>query len=363
MTSSISIRLPDATSLEAILAALDPASADSELVPALGRAFPGFDFNVARIDDEYWRDARTVIRPDGSRVGDLRQFMTVELAKESGDIDKLWRRLKESDLQITEWRGVSAFVCAPTGPGPADYLQITLGRETEWRAGPIVYSLWAPRDLEELCDPSWISRDTPSPCDQLGGPVYRRRPGASGIVHVRSFLARVAREERERREARRPEIERRVIREVGPYGASETPFLQAVPDWFDFVPREVRFFRDWDESSASAERVFPHWALDIHDYEHQGQREIGFIPRPLRTPAEQLVSPKDASVHILMDRIEAIDREIGVPFGWFFLMTHGNRVDPDVGHAIAGALRAQRVRLPDRDAAVLLRWADRPYGF
>ena len=52
----------------------------------------------------------------------------------------------------------------------------------------------------------------------------------------------------------------------------------------------------------------------------------------------------DASVHLLMDRIEAIDRELGLPFGWFFLMTHGHWVDPEVGQAIAtrpeGAARA-----------------------
>jgi hypothetical protein len=64
--------------------------------------------------------------------------MTGELAKDDGDVDALWQRLKETDLQITEWRGTSVFVFAPTGPGAADYIQIALGRESEWRAGPIV---------------------------------------------------------------------------------------------------------------------------------------------------------------------------------------------------------------------------------
>jgi len=71
----------------------------------------------------------------------------------------------------------------------------------------------------------------------------------------------------------------------------------------------------------------------------------------------------DASVHLLMDRIEAIDREIALPFGWFFLMTDGQWIAANVGHAIAQGLKTQRVRLPDPDAAVLLRWADQPYGF
>src|SRR5258708_28989869 len=98
-------RLPDATSLEAVLAGLDPASADADLVPALARAFPGFEFSIARIDDDYWRDIRSVIRPDGTRLGALRPWMTAELAKENGDVTAVWQRLKETDLQITEWRG------------------------------------------------------------------------------------------------------------------------------------------------------------------------------------------------------------------------------------------------------------------
>jgi hypothetical protein len=183
------------------------------------------------------------------------------------------------------------------------------------------------------------------------------------VIHVRSFLDRCGRIEREKREAKRPEIEGRVIREVGPWGTRETPFLEAVPDWFDYVPRELRFFRDWEDSSARPHRVFEHWALDVRDYTHKGEREVGFVPRPLQPLAERLAPPKDASIHILMDRIEAVDREIGLPFGWFFLMIHGHWVDPDVGLAIAQGLKAQRVRLPDPDAGVLLRWADPTYGF
>ena len=69
------------------------------------------------------------------------------------------------------------------------------------------------------------------------------------------------------------------------------------------------------------------------------------------------------SAHILMDRIDAIDRELGLPLGWVFLMTHGHWVEAEIGQAIATGLREQRVRLPDNDAGVLLRWVDEPAGF
>lgn len=357
-------RLPDSASLHAVLASLDPASVDADLVPALAAAFPGFDFSLVQLDDEYWRDTRSVIRPDGTRVGELRPWMTAELAKDGGDIKTTWARLKDTDLQITEWRGNSAFVFAPTGAATADYVQIALGREIEWRAGPVVNPDYRPWGKEELLDPAWPRHEPLPDSDRLAGPAYRLLDRAGGaFIHVRSFLDRCGRVEREKREARRPELERRVIHEVGPDGTREIPFLQEVPDYFEFVPRELRFFRDWEASSARSQRVFAHWALDVRDYTHKGEREVGFVPRPLKTPRDRLLMTPETTVHQLMDRTEAIDREVDLPFGWFFLMTHGHWVEPDVGHAIADGLKGQRIRLPGSDAAVLLRWAERTYGF
>jgi hypothetical protein len=44
--NSSPLRLPDAGSID------DPASVDDDLVAALARAFPGFEFSLARIDDD-----------------------------------------------------------------------------------------------------------------------------------------------------------------------------------------------------------------------------------------------------------------------------------------------------------------------
>ncbi|MDQ0304878.1 hypothetical protein [Ancylobacter polymorphus] len=353
-------RLPDHGSVEAVLARLPAGADETVLAAALGEPFPGFAFSAASVDDQYWRDTRSVLAPDGTRIAELRPWMTAEIEKHAGDVNAVWSALRDSGMELAEWHGNAVFAFAPTGPGAADYVQIALGRETEWRAGPIVNPDYRPWGADELLDPSWLSHDAMSDDKILAGPLYRLlgRSGTS-IVHVRSFLARCARLERDKREARRPELERRAW--VGSDG-TRTPFLDMQPNYFDFTPREVRFFQDWEESSARASRVHAHWALDIRDYEHKGERELAFIPRPLHLPGERLEAG-DASVHILMDRIEAIDREAGLPFGWFFLMTHGNRIDPDVGEAIAKGLRDARIRLPDHDAKVLLRWADHRYGF
>lgn len=357
-------RLPDAATVEAVLKTLDPASADANLAPALSGEFPGFAFSAARVDDFYWRDTRTVLSADGTRLGDHRGWVEHELAELGGDLTAFWMRHRESEFRFSEWRGTSVFAFATTGPGVADFVQISLGREVEVLAGPVVDPDYRPYSADDLFDPSWVRRGPDSDAQVLSGPVYQLRGRTGGgIVHMKSFLGRRARIEREQRAARRPELGNRVIHEVGPTGTRDIPFLEANPDWLDFVPRENRFFADWERSSAAADRIFVHWAFDIHDLEERGRREIGFIPRPLTNPAERLLADDGVSVHRLMERIEAGDEEVGLPFAWFFLMTHGHWIDPDVGHAIAEGLRAGRVRLPDQDAAVLLAWDDKPYLF
>lgn len=364
MSDQKPIRLPDPASVETVLASLEPQSADAELAPALNKSFPGFAFTVVAIDDPYWRNPHAVVAADGTRRGDHRAWIERGLAELDGDLSAFWNRHREDGTKFAEWRGASAFAFAPTGPGVADFIQLSLGREIEVLAGPVVDPDYRPYSADDLLEPSWVLRDSAAEAQQLAGPVYRLRGRAGGgIVHMRSFLARRARIDKEQHEAGRPDLENRIIREVGPDGTRDTAFLDANPDWFDFVPRESRFFADWERSSACAHRIFDHWAFDIHDLEHRGRREIGFIPRPLKMPAEKLALGVNISVHRLMERTEAIDAEVGLPFAWFFLMTHGHWVDPDVGHTIADGLRAGRVRLPDRDAAVLLAWADKKYLF
>lgn len=356
-------RIPDAKSIASVLDGLAANTADVDLAPALSRAFPGFDFSVVRLGDEYWRDVRFVLSADGSRLGELRPWMTAELNKDGGDIKATWSRLKDSDLKLTEWHGETAFAFASTGPGAADFIQVSLGREIEWLAGPIVDPRWPPFGEEELFDPGWIPHGRFTEHDELAGPLYRLRRGAEGLVHMRSFLGRRARLEREKRERRRPELERKVVVETGPLGHQETPYLDMFPGYFDFVPREIRFFQDWEDSTARDCRVFDCWAFDIRDYEHRGERELSFNTRPLKQPSERLLAEDAGSVHQLMDRIERIDAQIGFPFAWFFLMSHGHWVERDVGEAIAAGLRQERIRLPEENAKVLLRWADATYGF
>jgi len=48
---------------------------------------------------------------------------------------------------------------------------------------------------------------------------------------------------------------------------------------------------------ARSQRVFAHWALDVRDYTRKGEREVGFIPRPLKIPRDRLLMTPETSVH------------------------------------------------------------------
>jgi hypothetical protein len=73
--------LPDAVSLDA-LAGLDPASAEADLAPALARVFPGFEFRIARIDDDYWLGWVFLMTRGHSVEAEIGQAIAAELREQ-----------------------------------------------------------------------------------------------------------------------------------------------------------------------------------------------------------------------------------------------------------------------------------------
>src|SRR5260370_69811 len=157
------------------------------------------------------------------------------------------------------WGGTSALVCAPSGPAAGDYIQIALARESEWRAGPIVNPDYRPFGDDELFDPNWLRRVELAEADRLVGPIYRLLDRAGGaLVHLRSFLGRCDRIERERREGKRPELERRAVQETGPGRAPQNPFPQTPPAPVPHRPPPPRFLRGRGPTSPPAQPAGVH---------------------------------------------------------------------------------------------------------
>lgn len=120
-------------------------------------------------------------------------------------------------------------------------MQLSLGREVEVLAGPVVDQDYRPYTADDLLDPSWVKREPDVGALTLAGPFYRLGTRATGgVVDMRSVPVRRARIDQAQREATRSELENRIIREVGLDGTRDAAFLDANPDWSDFMPRESR---------------------------------------------------------------------------------------------------------------------------
>ncbi len=70
---------------------------------------------------------------------------------------------------------------------------------------------------------------------------------------------------------------------------------------------------------------------------------------------------EEDSPHQVMQSLLQFDSQVGYPMAWYFYLLHGNRVFYTAGKVIARAISEGKVRLPESDEKVLLRWDRRRY--
>jgi hypothetical protein len=144
-----------------------------------------------------------------------------------------------------------------------------------------------------------------------------------------------------------------------------TSFFEAHPEmlgWNKRPGREERWFADWNASSAGNHPMGMHWYLDTSEYTEDGIEHVRFIPQGINWP-KRVVRTRGLSPSQLLEKLNRFDRMVKCPFGWYFYMIPGHRITNEAGKVIAAAVRAGRLYLEARDAAVLLAWDDDPYNF
>ncbi|PTT93033.1 hypothetical protein DBR42_00915 [Pelomonas sp. HMWF004] len=127
-----------------------------------------------------------------------------------------------------------------------------------------------------------------------------------------------------------------------------------------------RLIDDWEQSSAGREghRLCDHWALQISDYTSpKGERSMSVIPLWTHTRKIAELKRRPSSDYELFSKLETLSKRVGVPFGWYFYMLHGNLVPSWAARAVLEAAEGGAIVLPEHDYRVLRRWADREYGF
>lgn len=248
-----------------------------------------------------------------------------------------------------------------------DYLQIKITHSREVGHHRLFGDSWysRPRDFDDLIDYAQSHIETPvAELPLLSPPAYR----AVEVIHVSSFVNHCA----ELANADRLALSQRsyalINRETGDRKVKTHSEID--PDFDRFPVRERRFFQDWRDSSAgrSGARVSDHWALQFSAGEYaigNGRKQAAASFVPMNAFPRQLakVDATKLDDHALFSKLEKLNQRVGVPFGWYFFMLHGNWVRDGAGHRILKAAEAGILDLPEHDYQILRRWARRGYGF
>ena len=353
---------------EAVSAAV-PADKHAGLLQAI-RNLPGLsDAFLATTRDGTWLSRRKVLTPSGEQVHDDHvAWLREELARDNGRADQTAKRLAAIDYRLSECQVATLYVIVDRGGREDNFVQLEIERHDErvdrrlfatvdWRS-PTAPSADLREIVERAEEGARLDHDQRLPCQP---PSYRLRRA----VDAGAFLTEASACNQADRAKRRGRLLHVTDDATGVTRQITVGELDPQGEQFTWPGR--RFFDDWTLSSAgrSGARLCRHWALQLSDYTSPaGERSMMLIP--LWTFERQLaeVARKGAgSVHALYGKLETLDRRVGVPWGWYFYMLHGNRVKDWAGREVLDAAEAGRIVLPEHDYRILRRWADVPYGF
>lgn len=345
------------------VAGCPPSSTHAILLDQLRREPTLASARLATTYGDRWLHRRKVFGEDGTLVADDHEaWLAVQVAMDGGDARRTYARLREADYRVSQCRITTLYIVAAGHSGqPSDFLQAQVILEDEildrelferhpWRS---------PATAEDLLRMAGEGDALPESERRHVRPLaYQLRR----IVDVDAWLQLADALEEVRREAFRDRLYK-VTSSSAAAPSIKTP-SELFPGWDRFPAKHRRFFDDWARSSASRHRLCDHWVLELTDWtDANGRRELSLIPmwafnRPLAK-----VNAAGGSDYEFYGRLQKLDRRVGVPFGWFFYMVHGNRVESDAGRRLIRAAEAGTIVMPECDYRVLKDWEAEPYGF
>lgn len=291
-----------------------PEGADAAaLLDAIRALVPGHAVSLA-LTRGGWHRLGGILDIDYGRVSE--HLADWARAESGGNLDTLMLKVADLRYFATRINGQTHYFTIPTGPGARDFIQIEIEQVQEVLDRCLTDPDWYPDSIEEFIDP-------------LDFPRLESEPiGSSRLVFRR--LVRVA-------------------------------DLLASPD---AGPRLVRFFDDWDRSSAGEEPLCEHWVLGIREY-RDSDGDDHLSARPIAIPTGEIPVLADDEIARgakLANRIHTFDRAVGYPFAWYFHMLTNPKVSHQLAEAVHGDQMGAYDYLPPKDLKVLRDWYDAPYG-
>ena len=287
-----------------------------------------------------------------------------EFGAANGNAKAVWERYKDAGLLVSEQQMELLYLSQPYGEKVGEFYQIEIYAVQE----VIVRDLFQKQccsypidlyDLEDGCCEGY-RLDAPIP---IGDPFYK----FSAVRDIAAFVD----EKNALFKADKQRDSRRIVTMTNTRtGESRTgPVVELFPAAYNpsIECHEKRLLDDWATSSAgqSGAKIYEHWYFNTWDYVRGGERHLGAIPGWTTTKKLATIEakPRNITDYAIFDKLTRLDERVGVPFGWYFFMLHGNRVHDWAGKRILKAVESGLLVLPDHDYLVLRRWYDEPYGF
>lgn len=293
------------------------------LTKSLGQALPDWKFRAVLARGGWHRLGR-VINAEGMQIAeDLEDWAQNELEACDGDLLEMAESLQEKypgqTLFATRYVGQTHYLVAPTGDGPADFLQLEV-EDLQEMVGPALFAKDTPQTLEDLIDPA-VAINTLKP---IGSAKYAFRR----VQHMGSFLDRMR--------AQKPE------------------------------PSPIhRMLEDWHSSSAGmTSAYYNHWVLATREHLDRYHQPL-FRAQPIEVfqgPLPDFTASTGQSGLGLNESLSAFDRALGYPMAWYFHMITSRAIPHWVAQSVVEDSLAGFAYLPARDLAIVRNWLHQPYA-
>lgn len=303
-----------------------PAAGDDQLLTKLQALVPDYPVHLARIGNEWYRIGG-VVDMHGKRIANNLIEWTERTYIECGkNLQTLVEHTQEQNLIATRQTGNTLYFVIQTGKKAEDFIQIDIDKSHETADRLLVNENQPPEDLEDFIDPLEPACIEPFSIGTARY-AYRRKTDVAVFMQEIKKHARAA------------------------SGNQEDHPVQ-------------RFMDDWNNSSAGLNTALSKdWI--IRPFRHTGRfgeqiMNVEIINAPSKNipHLEACAGKKGTALYNVLSRF---DRQAGYPFAWFFYMVKGNLVSPENGAAVFKDISKDFAYLPDRDAAVLKKWANTPY--
>ncbi len=304
--------------------------------------------------------AHAVYSAVGDRVHDDHEaWLSGELAADGGNALATYRRLQPQGYTLARTNVVELHLVADNGGEQDNFWQLLVHFQDE-RLECQMLGSFPPTNERSLLNEA-VGYELPADQQRrIGAPSYK----LVRAINMQRFMQLVDRLEAEQKTQLR---ERKYVA-TNDDGSEQVLSHGDLDRDFDRYPcRARRLINDWSASSAgrSGARLCEHWIMSISDWTDPktGQRFLDLVPAWTFSKPLAKVDASKGDAYTFYGKLQTLDRRVGVPFGWYFYMLHGNKVNDGAGHRAIKAAEDGLIVMQEHDYAVLRRWRDRTYGF